>query len=52
MGMETIVQKLDEADEEIRGKLKPAETPDLATKDALKKARSLVQQAITVLLGK
>ncbi len=51
MGNENLIQKLDEADEQIREMLKPSTIPDRATKDVLKEVRSLVQNAITILLG-
>lgn len=47
-----VVQKLDEVDKAIRERLGDAPGMHFADKDALRRARDLVQQAITLLLGR
>lgn len=47
--LKEIVEKLDEADASIREELKLQGIP-LGERDALEKARSLIQEAITPLL--
>ena len=49
MGISGIIKKLDEADAEIREELKQQGIP-IGERNALEKARELIQQALTPLL--
>ena len=49
MGISGIIKKLDEADAEIREELKLQGIP-IGERNALEKARKLIQQALTPLL--